>query len=260
MKLYHAIMLATVCAASPAAAQSVFDGTWKLDLGSAKLPAKPNVVILKDGAFRCTSCTPAYAVKADGAFHTVTGNPDFDAVAISVIDQRTARMQYRKSGKLIDTETDTVSADGQTLNYVDIDSSATSGKTTQEVGVQTRVGPMLAGAHPVSGSWRITKLTSSTADIAIFHSDGTHLDTRLPSGIHYKPAFAGGFVPVEGTAPGMMVAVATAGARAFTIRYKQDGKVRSTMTFTVAPDGRSAHILSRNLMSGTSVSGTALKQ
>ncbi|TPG20099.1 hypothetical protein EAH87_09890 [Sphingomonas koreensis] len=246
--------------ATPAAAQSVFDGTWKMDTASAKPSTKPSVVVLKSGVFSCESCTPAYTVKADGAFHPVSGQLGFDAAAVSIVDPHTAKMQFSKGGRVIDSETDTVSADGKTLNYVNIDSSATSGKTTKEVGIQTRVGPAPVGAHAASGSWQTTKIVSSTGDLAVFHSDGAHLDARFPSGVHYAPTFGGGYVPVEGTVQGVTVAVAKQGPRAFVARYRMGGKVRSTTTFTVAADGKTATVATHDLNDGTDSSVNAYKQ
>lgn len=262
MRKIHYAMIAglAIGAATPAAAQSVFDGTWKMDTASAKPSTKPSVVVLKSGVFTCESCTPAYTVKADGAFHPVSGQPGFDAAAISVVDPHTAKMQWRKDGKLIDSETDTVSADGKMLTYVNVDSSATSGKTTKEVGIQTRVGPAPAGAHAASGSWRTTKIVSSSGDVAVFHSDGAHLDARFPSGIQYAPTFGGGYVPVEGTVHGVTVAVTKQGPRAFVARYRMGGKDRSTITFTVAADGRTATVASHDLLDGSNSSVTAHKQ
>lgn len=120
--------------ALPAAAQSVFDGTWRIDLGSVQQKRKPDVVLLKDGVFSCESCAPAFTVKADGAFHPVSGHV-YDAVAITVLGPRSTRTQLRKNGRIIDTETDTLSADGNTLTAVEVESSATSGKTARGTGI-----------------------------------------------------------------------------------------------------------------------------
>lgn len=262
MKKIHYIMIAglAIGAATPAAAQSVFDGTWKIDMGSAKLPTKPSVSVLKSGVFSCESCTPAFTVKADGAFHAVSNNPDFDAASVTAVDPRTVKMQFRKGGKVVDSETDTVSKDGKTLTYSNVNSSATSGKTVTETAIQTRVGPAPAGAHATSGSWRTTKITSNTGGVATFHSNGKRLDVSMPSGVHYSPTFGGGYVPVEGTVSGSTVAVTNNGPRSFVAHYRQGSKDVSTLTVTVAPDGRSETLVSHDLANGTSTSATAYKQ
>ena len=56
-------------------AQSVFDGTWKTDLSSAKFPQKPDEYLLKDGTYQCETCVPPIQVKADGQDQKVTGQP-----------------------------------------------------------------------------------------------------------------------------------------------------------------------------------------
>jgi hypothetical protein len=45
-------------------ASSRFDGTWVTDMGSAKLPDKPDVYVVEQGWYECNSCVPSYRVKA----------------------------------------------------------------------------------------------------------------------------------------------------------------------------------------------------
>jgi hypothetical protein len=82
-----------------AAAQSAFDGTWKVDLNSAKFPEKPDVYVLKDGTYQCKSCVPPFEVKADGQDHSVTGHPCYDSVSVKVIDDHTLEETTKKNGK-----------------------------------------------------------------------------------------------------------------------------------------------------------------
>jgi hypothetical protein len=39
-------------------ADSPFDGTWKGDLSTATVTAKPDVFLLQDGTYSCKTCTP----------------------------------------------------------------------------------------------------------------------------------------------------------------------------------------------------------
>ena len=47
-------------------AQSVFDGSWKIDVTSIDHPAKPVVHVFKDGMYECKSCVPKLLLKFDG--------------------------------------------------------------------------------------------------------------------------------------------------------------------------------------------------
>ena len=61
-----------------AAAQSAFDGTWKVDMNKVDFPKKPDVFLLQDGMYECKTCTPPYKVKADG-----TDQPDIPTMTPS---------------------------------------------------------------------------------------------------------------------------------------------------------------------------------
>src|SRR5262245_26722888 len=116
----HALFLVSLAAltvATPAAAQSVFDGSWKSDITNAQLPDKPFVTTLNNGNYTCDSCTPPYSVAADGAFHPVKDQPYYDELAVRVVDAHTVTYQGRKGGKDVYTETDTIAPDGKTLTY-----------------------------------------------------------------------------------------------------------------------------------------------
>jgi hypothetical protein len=49
-----------------AMAQSSFDGTWKIDVGTLPMSTDALVWLLQDGMYHCKSCTPPVDVKADG--------------------------------------------------------------------------------------------------------------------------------------------------------------------------------------------------
>ena len=49
-----------------ALAASAFDGTWKTRADTLKTTGKPDVIVIVDGMYTCSSCTPEIKVKADG--------------------------------------------------------------------------------------------------------------------------------------------------------------------------------------------------
>ena len=56
------VLLCPLCAM----AQSVLDGTWKIDTNKVDMPKKPDVIVLQNGTYQCQTCAPAISVKADG--------------------------------------------------------------------------------------------------------------------------------------------------------------------------------------------------
>jgi hypothetical protein len=67
--------------------------------------------VLADGTTRTISYTSNY----DGKDAAVTGSPDYDTVAITRTNARTARGERKKGGKVVQTYTRRVSADGKTM-------------------------------------------------------------------------------------------------------------------------------------------------
>ena len=63
-------------------AQSPFDGTWKIDVSTARISQKPTGLLVQDGIYQCTTCTPSLKIAADGNDHPVTGDPYYDHRAI----------------------------------------------------------------------------------------------------------------------------------------------------------------------------------
>ena len=84
---------ALLVAATPALAADRFDGTWKGDVASATVTGKPDTLLLKNGMYTCSSCTPAYTIKADGAFHAVKGKSYWDETSVAIVDDHTVTHQ-----------------------------------------------------------------------------------------------------------------------------------------------------------------------
>jgi hypothetical protein len=54
-----------------ASAQSHFDGTWKMNMGTLEFSGPPEKYLIADGMYHCLSCEPPVHVKADGVDHKV---------------------------------------------------------------------------------------------------------------------------------------------------------------------------------------------
>src|SRR5580658_6963539 len=79
-----------------ASAQSVLDGTWKLDMNKVDFSKKPDVFVLQNGMYACKTCTPPYDIKADGTDQPVSGHPYFDTVAIKVVNDHSIEETDKK--------------------------------------------------------------------------------------------------------------------------------------------------------------------
>ena len=73
----------------------------------------------------------------DGKDYPVTGSPFADAVAYERIDSRTLKGTVKKAGKVVTSETVTISADGKTLTGTYSGTDAT-GKQVDAVAVLDR--------------------------------------------------------------------------------------------------------------------------
>src|ERR1700728_3374347 len=149
-KLIPAGFLLALLIPSAAAAQSAFDGTWKVDMKTAQFPAKPDSYLLKDGEYECATCIPPVKVKADGLDHPVTGHSYYDSVAIKVISDRSVEEIDKKNGKVVTTATTVVSADGKTETFDYSDSSDTNGAPVTGKGEATLVKAGPAGWRELS--------------------------------------------------------------------------------------------------------------
>jgi len=237
--------------ASPALADSPFEGTWKIDDSATQYSQVPSVTSLKDGSYSCTSCTPAYTVPADGAFHPVAGRSAVDAMSVTVVDPHTLTYRWQKDGKTIGTETDKVGPDGNTLTYTDSWISP-SGKTFTSAVTQARVGTALPGEHLATGKWRTVavKDTSGTSSDRTFKVEGDTIMASSPSGMHYTATFGGPYVKVEGVDGDQEVAVARSGPRTMTERWKSDGKLTGVYIIKSNEDGKTQIVTGMSLNSG----------
>jgi hypothetical protein len=247
----------TEAPAAPASAGDI-NGTWKADISSVQFETKPDEMLLQNGTFSCKSCTPAYTVPADGAFHPVS-LPYADSDAVKVVDDHTIIETAKKGGKQVNEATFTVSADGNTLTGKFNDTSAPGAAATGEF-TETRVGAAPAGAHAISGQWKPAKLSNFNDAALTFTLEvaGDTYKSSSPDGTSFEAKIGGPDVPVKGDIANTMVSVTKEG-NAYKTTRKRDGKVVGTTTFTVGDDGR-LHAESKNEMNGAVTKWTADKQ
>lgn len=255
-------MQATLLMPTLTMAQSVFDGTWKGDLGSVKFPQKPDEYVLKDGVYHCKTCAPPIQVKADGQDQKVAGHPYFDAMNIKVVDDRTIEEVDKKNGKTVATSKTWVSPDGNTLMFEFTDSSATNADPVTGKGSETRVSKGPAGSHAISGSWRMAKIESMSENglTVSYKVTGDSLTMSTLNGQGYTAKLDGTEAPYKGDPGTTSVCVKKINDHELEETDKRDGKVISVARVTVSTDGKTMNIAVDDKLHGTHSEFTATKQ
>ena len=240
-----------------ATAQSAFDGTWKVDLKQMQMPSKPDVLVLKDGMYHCTSCTPPVSVKADGEYHKVTGHPYYDMLAVKVVDARTVQEMTTKDGKPVSTSTTTVAADGKSATFEFTDDSMA--EPVSGHGTMNRVGKGPAGSHALSGSWRTSDYgdVSENALIRTYKTDGDTFSMSAPTGESYTARIDGTKAAYVGDPGVNAISVKKLGDHVMQETYQRDGKVTSVAKMTVSPDGKTMRIAINNKQNGSTMAFVA---
>jgi hypothetical protein len=261
-KLFLAASLMLLLTPVLALAQSAFDGTWKIDMNKLELPKKPDVYLLQNGMYECKTCVPAVKIKADGQDQTVTGHPYYDSAAVKVISDHEIEETDKKGGKTVATSTTKVSADGNTLTFEFSDSSDTNAAPVTGKGEETCVAKGPAGSNAISGSWRIAKfenLSDNAITWAYKVSDGQLMMTN-PTGQSYTAKLDGTEAPYQGDPGTTAVSVKMSGKNALQETDKRGDKVLSVSTMTMGPDGKTATLMVKDLLHGTTSQFVAVKQ
>jgi hypothetical protein len=256
------VLLLAMLTPGLAMAQSVFDGTWKVDMKTAQFPTKPDVYLLQDGMYHCKTCVPVLAIKADGQDQKVTGYPYFDLMSVKVVDDHTIETITKKNGKTNGTSKSWVSPDGNTLMFEFSDSSATSGDPVTGKGEETRVAKGPAGSHAISGSWRTSKMDSvSDNGLAFTYKvEGDSLTMTNPTGQSYTAKLDGTDAPYKGDPGTTSVSVKKVDKNTLEETDKRDGKVITVTRMAVAANGKSMSITSDDKLHGTTSKIVAEKQ
>jgi hypothetical protein len=241
-------------------AQSPFDGTWMAKLDTAQLPTKPDQYTLTNNMYECLSCVPKVAVTADGTDQKVTGHPYYDTMAVHIVNASSVEIIQKKDGKVMYTDTATVSADGNMLNDKFTDTTGTQPVTGEATSKRVKPGP--AGSHALSGSWHTEKLSNfSSNGLAVTYqrtADGLKMSDQ--NGNSYDAKFDGKDYPINGDPGHTMVSLKRVGDRTIEETDKRDGKVVGVYSITVSPDGKSIQAEYTDKERGTTMKFTMEKK
>ena len=102
-------------AASFLSAQSRFDGTWEMQMDTLRFAGPPEEYVFDKEMYHCLSCVPKVDVRTDGIDQKVAGFPNYDTLAVRILDSNSVKFTMKKAGKPTFVCTETVSPDGQTM-------------------------------------------------------------------------------------------------------------------------------------------------
>jgi hypothetical protein len=243
-------------------AQSPFDGTWKIDLAESHLPTKPEVYLLQDNTYRCTTCDPPLDIRADGRDQKITGEPCYDTVSVKAVDDWTTVETDKRSGKTVGTSRMTVSSDGKSATVEWTESCNANDDVSTGKDILRRVTKGPRGSHAVSGSWQLLKRVnlSENALVATLKLEGDIFSFADPTGQSYAARLDGTETPIKGDLSNTMVSVRRIGECTIEETDRHDGKVIEVTRFTPSADGKTMTISMENKVKGTTRQLVAHKQ
>ena len=243
-------------------AQSRFDGTWKIDLAESQLPTKPDVYLLQDNTYRCTTCDPPLDIRADGRDQKITGEPCYNTVSLKAIDDWTTVETDKRSGKTVGTSRMTVSSDGNSATVEWTESCNANDDVITGKDILSRVTKGPRGSHAVSGSWQILKRVnlSENALVVTLKLEGDTVSFADPTGQSYAARLDGTETPIKGDLSNTMVSVRRIGENTIEETDEHDGKVVEVTRFTPSADGKTMTVSMENEVKGTTRQLVAHKQ
>jgi hypothetical protein len=223
-------------------AQSVFNGTWRPDPQTFSPTRKPDVVELANGVYECQTCTPPYKVKADGQDQSIAGNPYYDTLRITAVDDRMVVKAAKKSGKTVAETKSIVSADGKTKTEVQTMYDMAP-RPIEMTSHSSRVSAGSQGSHSISGGWRMTDVdVSNHAEDTIFKVSGDMLTMSDRMGRSFSAKLDGAEAPYAGSDEFTGVSLKMIDGHTIEESDKKGGKVAKISRWSVAPDGKTMHV------------------
>ena len=247
MKKSALIYAALASIPATALAAGAFDGTWKIDIHHVQLPKKPAVYVIDADNYTCSSCGPAYTVKADGTEQKVAGQ-DFDTAAVTVTP-RSLLVTTKLKGKPYSSSRTVLSADGNSIAWES--TYLTGAQPAVFKGTAKRVAAATPGANALSGSWLDTEVESAS-DAGIIETLGITDEgfTMSSNGQSYEAKFDGKKYPIAGDPTHTLVKLKKVSPTAVIESDYNKGKLVEIVHMTVTADGQSMHVVDSNLPTG----------
>lgn len=255
--LFSAVML---CVPAVSHAQSVFNGTWRLDMATAKFSPKPFTFYIGHGWYHCVSCDTPFTVPADGKIHPVTGQP-YDSIDVTIVNPQTITITRSKDGKVVSEQTRTVSSNGKTLTVKTTAHPQNSGKPVTFEITAKRDGVAPSDVHATSGNWVLQKASGSeNALLTTYKVTGNQITMTDPTGDTYTAKFDGQDYPAKGSYGVDTVSLKLLNPHAIQETDKRKGKVVEVDTMTVSSNGKTMAITATDPATGRVSKYVAHKQ
>ena len=238
------------------AAESPFDGTWKIDPSAAQFT---EVWVLKDGMYEQSTLSSKYSIKADGTDQPVLGR-DYDTNAVKVVDDRIVEFTSKKDGKDFGFCREIVSEDGKQLTVECSYYPAASKQPVEVKRIYCRVAVGPPGSHAISRTWTQKVSAADNAFTVTIESTSNGQIYSNSAGRSYDARFDGGDYPMKGAPGCTTVSLTKVNERTITSTLKQDGKVVEVSTMTVSADGKTASVKEEYQEQGTTGTYTLIKQ
>jgi|SRR6267143_382753 len=235
-------------------AQSRFDGTWEMKMDTLQFSGPPEDYLFADGMYHCKSCIPKVDVKTDGVDYEVAGY-SYDTLAVRILDDHAIKFTMKKAGKPYFECIETVLPDGQKMTE-DFTNTMEAEMVTGKAGF-TRVGNGPAGAHALSGQWRMDTVNNATraGTLQIFQSAAGVMKISDGSA-SYEVRLDGADYPQSGD-------VHSTRSMKLIDEYtleetdKTDGKISGGVRWTVSKDGKSMTVEFSSTIRGQTMTYTA---
>ena len=237
--LFSAVVL---CVPAVSHAQAAFNGTWRIDMATAKFSPKPFTFYIGHGWYHCVSCDTPFTVPADGKEHPVTGQP-FDSINVTIVNPQTISMTEIERRQGVAEQTRTVSANGKTLTVKTTSHPQNSSKPVTFEVTAKRDGVAPSDVHATSGNWVTPKASGSeNALLTTYKVTGDQMTMTDPTGDTYTAKFDGQDYPAKGSYGLDAVALKLLNPHSIQETDKLKGKVVETDTMTVSPNGKTMTI------------------
>ncbi len=244
--------------AAAMAGDSAFDGTWKTNFDSLKVTGKPDVYLLANGEYTCSSCDPELKVMADGQFHKVDGHAYYDSAMVKVLSPTSEEIVLKHGDKEFARINESVSADGKTLTSHFVNHQGA--KVVSGQVVETRLADGPAGSHAVSGSWQQGRVKGDELMRTVQYQMTPESFSMHWNGLSYEARFDGKEYPIVGDPGHTRVSLKRIDASTVEETDHRQGKVVDEIRLAVASDGRTIQAQDKDLAHGQTVTYTLDKQ
>ncbi len=215
-------------------------GKWKINLAASDFGETTTTYAdLGSGEMQWTADGMSMKFKMDGKDYP---DPLGGTSAWKQLDAATWETVNKLNGKVLNTDTTKLSADGKTLTIA-TRGTKPNGTPLDTVAVLSRV----SGGPGLAGKWKTNQVTNnspSLIEIAAFDTDG--LAVRVPAfDSRWSAKFDGKDYPIEGpnVPAGITIALRRTGPRSYDFTRKHSGKELNKGSVAVSDDGKTTTVI-----------------